>query len=443
MTSLFLLHETTTGYALFAALPNEIPDIYADRSQQAIQEFARFSQIVKLVSFSAFRSTNIALSNITSICNSRISNELESLLKMTFPQSKKMKNDIKSFDLGIAEPQLGIEIKSKLGITCVCTETVKELLRGVRSHFIHFTKNLTSTDQNKVLIGLSQAFSRTKFNVRKMDNMIIQASALLETVDKVVNSFYMKIKEWYSWHFPELSNIIKENLQYVRIVLAIKDKSKATWANICFLTDILDNYDSRANHKAKMIIEAARSSMGQELCESDVINIEVFAKLVIELAEYKNKLHNYIETKMQTIAPNLSTLIGSLIGAKLVSHAGSLINLAKYSASTIQILGAEKALFRAKLKKQNTPKYGMIYNSVFVGSVRNRNKGRISRYVANKCAIAARVDAFMDGLTSNAFGIRLKEQVENKIRFYDEGVKDVKNITVMQEVLRSLENSYS
>merc|ERR1711977_364124 len=167
----------------------------------------------------------------------------------------------------------------------------------------------------------------------------------------------MKIKEWYSWHFPELSNIIKENLQYVRIVLTIKD-----------------NYDSRANHKAKMIIEAARSSMGQELCESDAINIEVFAKLVIELAEYKNKLHNYIETKMQTIAPNLSTLIGSLISAKLVSHAGSLVNLAKCSASTIQILGAEKALFRAKMTKRSTPKHGIIYHSTFISKVRSRNK---------------------------------------------------------------------
>jgi nucleolar protein 56 len=117
--------------------------------------------------------------------------------------------------------------------------------------------------------------------------------------------------------------------------------------------------------------------MGQELCLTDVSNIEVFVNQVIKLAEYRQKLHNYVEAKMQTVAPNLCSLIGSLVGARLISQTGSLVNLAKCSASTVQILGAEKALFRAKKTRVSTPKYGIIYNSTFICKVSNRNKGRI------------------------------------------------------------------
>ena len=95
---------------------------------------------------------------------------------------------------------------------------------------------------------------------------------------------------------------------------------------------------------------------------------------------------------MKAVAPNLSTLIGEQVGAKLIAHSGSLMNLAKYPASTIQILGAEKALFRALKTRGPTPKYGLLYNSSFIGRAGAKNKGRVSRYLANKCAIAARID---------------------------------------------------
>merc|ERR1740138_20904 len=183
------------------------------------------------------------------------------------------------FYVGVSEVQLGIEIKSILGIICVCNETTKELLRGVRKHFQRFTYNLTNSDIQRVQLGLSHAFSRTKFNVRKTDNMIIHVSALLDAVDKNLNLFFMRIKEWYGWHFPELTNIVKSNLQYVRILLLIKDKSKVSREIIFPIAEILEDH-----HKSKMIIEAARSSMGQKLCSIDFANIEVFANKVIKLA---------------------------------------------------------------------------------------------------------------------------------------------------------------
>jgi nucleolar protein 56 len=121
--------------------------------------------------------------------------------------------------------------------------------------------------------------------------------------------------------------------------------------------------------------------------------------LCLPRADYRKQLHAYLLKKMSDCAPNLAALIGEQVGARLISHAGSLTSLAKYPASTVQILGAEKALFRALKTKGNTPKYGLIYHSTFIGRAAPKNKGRIARYVANKCSIAARIDSFRSVLS--------------------------------------------
>jgi nucleolar protein 56 len=149
---------------------------------------------------------------------------------------------------------------------------------------------------------------------------------------------------------------------------------------------------------------------------------------------FRRDSHAFTTTQ---VAPNLGALIGDIVGARLISHAGSLTNLAKYPASTVQILGAEKALFRALKTKGNTPKYGLIFHSSFIGKAHARNKGRISRYLANKCSIASRIDCFSDFQT-NAFGEKLKEQVEERLEFYDKGTAPRKNIAMMQEVIAEI-----
>ena len=107
-------------------------------------------------------------------------------------------------------------------------------------------------------------------------------------------------------------------------------------------------------------------------------------------------------------------MIGESIAAKLISHSGSLATLSKYPASTIQILGAEKALFRALKQKTKTPKYGLLYNTTFIGRALGKNKGKISRYLANKCAMASRLDNYLVNPT-NKFGEKLREQVERRL----------------------------
>merc|ERR1712045_973541 len=169
----------------------------------------------------------------------------------------------------------------------------------------------------------------------------------------------------------------------------------------------------------------------------DLINIDRFADRVIALAEYRKELIEYLRSKMDSVAPNLAALIGDVVGARLISHAGSLTNLAKYPASTVQILGAEKALFRALKTKGPTPKYGLIFHSTFIGRAQAKNKGRISRYLANKCSMASRIDCFSDEATT-VFGEKLRDQVEERLAFLTEGTTPRKNIEVMQEAIKAV-----
>ena len=188
------------------------------------------------------------------------------------------------------------------------------------------------------------------------------------------------------------------------------------------------------------MLDASKHSMGMDISEIDLLNIHAFAERVIKLAEYRTKLQDYLHNKMGLVAPNLQSLIGDAVAARLISHAGSLTNLAKYPASTVQILGAEKALFRALKTKGNTPKYGLIFHSTFIGRAAAKNKGRISRYLANKCSIACRIDNFSEEPT-NKFGEKLREQVEERLRFYDTGEAPRKNVDCMKEVMDELRGS--
>ena len=245
----------------------------------------------------------------------------------------------------------------------------------------------------------------------------------------------MRIKEWYSWHFPELKDIVKDNYMYARVIKAIQSR-KTLENDECFETIknvVLD--EDMTND----IVNAGRASMGQELNEMDLVSVNLFADKVIELNKYREDLFDYLQQRMHAVAPNLSALIGEIVGARLISHSGSLINLAKCPASTIQILGAEKALFRALKTRSNTPKYGIIFHSSFIGRAGTKNKGRISRYLANKCSIASRLDSFADEPT-DLYGLKMKEQVEQRLNFYETGVPPQKNEEAMMEVAAELKS---
>ncbi|KAL6041331.1 snoRNP complex protein nop56 [Balamuthia mandrillaris] len=428
---LYVLYESASGYALFERVESEEISNESPEYQKSILDFGRFTQIVKLNSFLPFPSAESALENINSISEGLAPELLTNFLEMHLPQSKKKKGT--KFQLGVGDEKIGTAIGEALGVSCVKNKLVAELLRGIRLHFTRFIKELKEGDLEKAQLGLGHAYSRAKvkFNVNRADNMVIQTISLLDTLDKDLNTFAMRVKEWYSWHFPELVKIVSDNTQYARTAFYIKNKAHFTEEKLAGLEEILMDAD-----KAQEVYDALKSSMGTDISDLDMLNIEKFAQRVIRLAEYRSQLQAYLLKKMQDIAPNLSTLIGEQVAARLISHAGSLTNLAKYPASTVQILGAEKALFRALKTRGNTPKYGLIFHSSYIGRASTKNKGRISRYLANKCSIASRIDAFSDRPTM-VFGQKLGEQVEERLSFYDEGAKPRKNLAVMQEAMKA------
>jgi len=220
---------------------------------------------------------------------------------------------------------------------------------------------------------------------------------------------------------------------YCKLALAIGNKSSLTDDKLHDVAAMVDE----DGEKAQAIIDAAKVSMGQDITDGDLAMVKSFATSVTNMAAYRRSLSQSLDKKMGDVAPNLQCILGTPVAARLISHAGSLTNLAKYPASTLQILGAEKALFRALKTKGNTPKYGLIYQSSFIGRSGARYKGRISRYLANKCSIASRIDNFSEHPSSH-FGEVLRQQLEDRLEFYATGKKPTKNADAMKSAMDKL-----
>ena len=442
---MLMLFETAYGYTLFERLESDEIGANIETVINTMQDISKFGRVIKLQAFLPFKNAAEALQNINDISEGMVSETLRIFLETNLPKAKKSskgsdggKKEKKSssYVLGVCDKTLASNIKAELGIDCVSDETVLELVRGLRQHAHTMLKSFKEGDMEKAQLGLGHSYSRAKvkFNVHRADNMIMQASALLDQMDKDINTFAMRMREWYGWHFPELGKLVTDHRLFAKLALTIPDKNSVCEGTLEAIQEAVEG-DTML---AKYIVEAARSSMGTDISPIDMINIKNFARRVLALTEYRKRLHAYLTEKMDLVAPNLSALIGEIVGARLIAHAGSLTNLSKFPASTVQILGAEKALFRALKTKGKTPKYGLIYHSSFIGKAGAKNKGRISRYLANKCSIASRLDCFADTPT-NKFGEALRTQVEERLDFYEKGTKPSKNIDVMHKVISDLQ----
>jgi nucleolar protein 56 len=267
-----------------------------NRSASTYSDMTRFGKVVKLKGFKPFTSAANALEQINSVAESTCSDDLKNFLEMNLPKVKDAKKA--KFQLGVADPKLGNSIVEHTSIPCVSNDHIGEMIRGCRYHFSRFMKGLKDGDYERAQLGLAHSFSRTrvKFNVNRSDNMIINAIALIDILDKDINTFVMRVREWYGWHFPELVKVIPDNYLFCRVALAVKDKATLTNDGLKALTEITGDED-----KAKEVIEAAKASMGQDISPVDLVNIEAFAKRVISLAEYRKSLHEYLSAKMSAV----------------------------------------------------------------------------------------------------------------------------------------------
>ncbi|XP_015076886.1 probable nucleolar protein 5-2 [Solanum pennellii] len=394
---MLVLFETPAGFALFKVLDEGKLSKVEDLSKEFMtSDSAR--KVVKLKAFSKFENTSEALSAATLLIDSKPSKGLRKFLKAHCDGET----------LGIADSKLGNAIKEKLQIECVQNNVVMELMRGLRSQLTELISGLATQDLAPMSLGLSHSLSRykLKFSPDKVDTMIVQAIGLLDDLDKELNTYAMRVREWYGWHFPELAKIVQDNILYAKAVRLMGDRVNA--AKLDFSEILPEEVEAELK-------EAAMISMGTEVSDLDLENIKDLCSQVLSFSEYRAQLYDYLKSRMNTIAPNLTALVGELVGARLIAHGGSLTNLAKQPGSTVQILGAEKALFRALKTKHATPKYGLIYHASLIGQAAPKHKGKIARSLASKASLAIRYDALGDG-QDNTMGLENRVKLEARLR---------------------------
>mmetsp|Transcript_32671 Transcript_32671/g.68704 ORF Transcript_32671/g.68704 Transcript_32671/m.68704 type:complete len:530 (-) Transcript_32671:78-1667(-) len=420
-----LLFETPAGYSLFK-ITDEKKLSKTDEDDIDGKFFGdadKAKKYVNLVKFEPFADTADAVTAAAACIDGKVSKSLKSFLK------KQLKKSGEGDSLAILDKNMVAGIKEavpNMG-SLACDAKTHELFRGIRCYLDELMEDgggdddgpaVSEADLNAMRLGLSHSLSRykLKFSSDKVDTMVIQAIGLLDELDKEINTYAMRVKEWYGWHFPELQAIANDNAQYSKLVLTCGYRNKYRDHD---LSQILEDESIETAVK-----EAAEVSMGTEISELDIINIKSLAEQVLSLSEYRIQLFDYLKNRMNAIAPNLTILLGELVGARLISHSGSLMNLAKQPASTIQILGAEKALFRALKTKHDTPKYGLIYHASLVGQAAPKHKGKISRVLAAKAALATRVDALSDETLDHpdtTIGYEGRAKVEARLRQLEGG----------------------
>lgn len=401
---MLVLFETAAGYSVFKVL-DESKLQQVDNLYKEFETPEKANKVLKLKHFEKFQDTTEALAAATALVEGKIGKSLKKVLKKIVAKEAHEQ-------LAVSDAKLGGVIKEKLDISCVHSPAVAELMRCIRNQMEGLITGLPARDLRAMSLGLAHSLSRykLKFSPDKVDTMIVQAISLLDDLDKELNNYIMRCREWYGWHFPELGKVITDNLAYCKSVRKIGDRTNVA------TTDLSEIIPEEIEAEVKL---AAEISMGTEVSEQDIANISHLCDQVIEITEYRAQLYDYLKNRMMAIAPNLTVMVGELVGARLISHAGSLLNLAKHPASTVQILGAEKALFRALKTRKDTPKYGLIYHASLVGQTTAKNKGKISRMLAAKAALAIRYDALGED-TNAEMGVENRAKLEARLRQLEE-----------------------
>jgi nucleolar protein 56 len=300
----------------------------------------------------------------------------------------------------LANKVTGVEIRSELPAS-VGNQYRNNLERYVREVF--------GMDMQQYLarvyeITVTQTRHKLRKVVEKRDLFVAQAISSVDDLDKILNLISSRVREWYGLHFPELEDLVKDHREYMTLVTKLGHRSNFTVDNLTKL--------GLSQDRAKRIYEAASKSVGAEMSDWDLEPIRTYAGIYVQLSDLRNKLSQYIDEAMVEVAPNIRELVGPLLGARLIMLAGGLMRLALLPASTIQVLGAEKALFRALRTGSRPPKHGIIFQFPEIFRAPRWQRGKIARALAAKLAIAAKADAF----TGNFIAPRLKEDLMKRIQ---------------------------
>ncbi|MBY8991278.1 MAG: C/D box methylation guide ribonucleoprotein complex aNOP56 subunit [Candidatus Lokiarchaeota archaeon] len=239
------------------------------------------------------------------------------------------------------------------------------------------------------------------------DNMIIQIISILDVIKKSISLLSSHLREWYGLHFPELTDkVIDDNMLLAKMISTLGAREKFTYENLRKNFELSDN-------KINILQEYASNSMGANF---NLKLVQDYASQILSLDSYSQDLEERLTVLMTKSAPNINAIIGSLIGAKLIAKAGGLRKLAFMPASRIQLLGAEKALYRFLKTGEKRPKHGLIFQWNQIRGSKYYHRGKIARVVAGKIGIAAKVDNF----NGDFIGDELARILELKIKEIEE-----------------------
>jgi nucleolar protein 56 len=308
------------------------------------------------------------------------------------------------------------DAQRKLGVSVeVATASEVEALRGrmeqvaVETCFAKDATELAAWNRN---VSMELAKLRVKGAAEKRDLIIAQAIQTLDDLDRTVNLFMGRLREWYGIHFPELDRLIEKHETYARLVMNLGYRDN-------FAFEALEK-ESIPKERAEITAKAAETSMGADMEEQDLAEIQALSRNVLELYELRKNMENYVDKTMEEVAPNTRAIAGALLGARLIAIAGSLQNLAMRPASTIQVLGAEKALFRSLKTGARPPKHGLIFQHALLHDAKRWQRGKIARALAGKLAIAARADAFGGRYVGDALKADVDKRIEEILKKYKE-----------------------
>jgi nucleolar protein 56 len=313
------------------------------------------------------------------------------------------------YDLFVFEnAALAKEAKEKLGVNTEASKPSEagEMLRSRMERFAVETGFVKDAEEFSLWmhnLTMEIAKLRVRGAVEKRDLVVAQAAQTLDDLDRTINLLMSRVREWYGVHFPELDRLVEKHETYSRLIVDLGNRDN-------FTVERLTEEDIPAA-KAEGIAKTAEKSMGADLEETDLKQIQSLCTNILGLYDLRQEMENYMDKAMQEVAPNIKALAGSLLGARLISISGGLTNLARRPASTIQVLGAEKALFRSLKTGTRPPKHGIIFQHTLLHEAKRWQRGKIARAIAGKLAIAARIDAF-GGRGVNG---RVKADLEQRI----------------------------
>lgn len=279
-----------------------------------------------------------------------------------------------------------------------------EFFRSNMENLLHEVGFLNSDDiLQSILHELS--IDITTYRLRKAseseDMFLIQAINSIEELDETTSKLIERLREWYAIHFPELDGM-KNHERYVELVADLGDRDS-----------IIDSGVLEADTDSKIRTD---SFFGASISESDLLMLQEFAGSIKSLLKTKKSLTNYVDARMEDIAPNLKDLTGPSLGAKLIAHVGSIERLSKMPSGTVQVLGAEKALFRHLKTGENPPKHGLIFQHPAVRGAKWWLRGKIARALALKISLAVRTDVYSGDHNPNiaeSFEKRVEEIKKN------------------------------